>query len=303
MPTGVLMTSIGINHIGKVHYYIIVDELFSEASKKQLAATAKLYRADIDFCVIGDDFVKKIPFTNDEMSQGLTITTFYRLFLTEVLPENVHKIIYLDVDMIVRKSLQPLWDIDMAGYAIAGVPDMDEYEHVQSKRLPYPMETGYLNAGMLIINIDYWREHDMFPIFMEFIKDKKSILLANDQDTLNCLFFDKKKRLSAKWNFQNGFLYHHKKFLNTLKTDIESVKTNPAIIHYTGIKPWAINCNNPQRYAWHYYQNLSLWKDFQLEKPKTLKMRFWYWLFRNNYWLRNFSVLPYNKHKRAIVKK
>ena len=111
MPTGVLMTSIGINELNKVHYFIIIDENFSIDNQRILHEVATFYNADIDFCIIGVDFVKKIPFTNDEMSQGLTITTFYRLFLTEVLPENVHKIIYLDVDMIVRKSLQPLWDL------------------------------------------------------------------------------------------------------------------------------------------------------------------------------------------------
>ena len=303
MPTGVLMTSIGINHIGKVHYYIIVDEQFSEASTKQLAATAKLYQADIDFCMIDDDFVKKIPFDNSEMSWGLTITTFYRLFLTELLPQDVHKVIYLDVDMIVRKSLQPLWDLDMTEYAIAGVPDMDEYEHVQSKRLPYPMETGYLNAGLLVINIDYWREHKMFPVFMSFIKENKSILLAHDQDTLNCLFYNKKKVLSPYWNFQNGFLYHDKKYRKNLDSEIEKVKKDPAIVHYTGRKPWDINCNNPQRFAWFYYLQQSLWKDFKVEKPKSLKMKIWYWLFRNNHWCRNVSELPFNKHKRVILNK
>lgn len=303
MPTGVLMTSIGINEPGKVHYFIIVDEEFSNNSKKMLHDVATLYHADIDFCIIGVDFVKRIPFTNEEMSQGLTITTFYRLFLTELLPADIHKIIYLDVDMIVRKSLQPLWNLDMKEYAIAGVPDMDEYEHVLAKRLPYPMDTGYLNAGMLVINIDYWREHNMFPVFMSFIKENKNILFANDQDTLNCLFYDKKKILSPYWNFQNGFLYHNKKYRNNLDIDIEKGEKDPAIIHYTGKKPWDINCNNPQRFAWYYYMQLSLWKDFKVEKPKNLKMRIWYWLFRNNHWWRNISILPFNKHKRVVVRK
>lgn len=205
--------------------------------------------------------------------------------------------------MIVRKSLQPLWDLDMTGYAIAGVPDMDEYEHVQSKRLPYPMETGYLNAGLLVINIDYWREHKMFPVFMDFIKENKKILLAHDQDTLNCLFYNRKKVLSPYWNFQNGFLYHEKRYLNGLENDIERTKQNPCIIHYTGRKPWDINGNNPMQIAWYYYKDMSLWSDFHVENPKSLKMRLWYWLFRNNYWIRCVDYIPYNKHKRVILKK
>jgi len=301
MPTGVLMTSIGINNPSLVHYFVIVDEDFLEENKQRLVQAATRYKAKIDFCTIGTDFVNKIPFANSELPSGLTIATFYRLFLTELLPQNVHKVIYLDVDMIVRKSLSTLWEIDMSGYAIAGVPDMDEYEHIASRRLPYPMETGYLNAGMLIVNIDFWREHNMFSKFMAFISEHKKILLANDQDILNSLFYDKKKVLPVNYNFQNGFLYRNKKYIGNLKADIERFMKDPVIVHYTGKKPWDIDCNNPMRTAWHYYKKHSLWKYFSVDQPKNMKMRLWYWLFRNNYWIRNVSKIPFNKHKMLFI--
>lgn len=60
------------------------------------------------------------------MPKHVTIATYYRLFITQVLPLEIHKILYLDGDMIVRKSLKTLFEANIDEYAIGVVHDMDE---------------------------------------------------------------------------------------------------------------------------------------------------------------------------------
>ena len=104
---------------------------------------------NIEQIIVTEEILEKLSST--KTPQGIIAICKMDSFIKEVLGD---KVLYLDVDMIVRHSLDSLWDTDINDYAIAAVPDMDEQSHIESNRLPYPMETGYFNAGMLLINVD-----------------------------------------------------------------------------------------------------------------------------------------------------
>lgn len=36
--------------------------------------------------------------------------TYYRLLIPQILSEDIHKVLFLDCDIIVRHSLRPLWE-------------------------------------------------------------------------------------------------------------------------------------------------------------------------------------------------
>lgn len=125
MPTGVLMHSIGI-HNKNVEYFVLVDEKFSPESKHDLIDVASQYNSHISFYVVDDSITKDLPFGTKKMPSHVTLATYYRLFLTKLLPSSIHKIIYLDGDMIVRHDISHLWNTDIKDYAIGVVHDMDE---------------------------------------------------------------------------------------------------------------------------------------------------------------------------------
>lgn len=154
----------------------MVNESFSKENDDKLRLIAKQYGNHISFHTITDAVTKVLTFGKDNMPGHVSIATYYRLFVAQILPEDVHKIIYLDGDMIVRGSLEKLWNTDLDGYSIAAVHDMDEQKHIDSHRLPYPMETGYFNAGMQLINVDYWRKNDGLSLFLNFLKEYADIV-------------------------------------------------------------------------------------------------------------------------------
>ena len=227
-------------------FYLFTEGL-KETNVVLLDNHVKALGGYLKICKVDSKLVKDFPMPA-YMSSHISIATYYRLFVAQILPEDVHKIIYLDGDMIVRGSLDKLWNTDLDGYAIAAVHDMDEQKHIDSHRLPYPMETGYFNAGMQLINVDYWRKNDCLSLFMNFLKEHADKIVYHDQDVLNCCLYDKKKWVSVTYNFQNGFLYNseHKDYVKGLQREIDDAINDPIIIHFsTYRKPWHINCFHP----------------------------------------------------------
>lgn len=114
----------------------------------------------------------------------INISTYFRLVMPKLL-DGIDKVLYLDCDVIVNSSLKELWDTDIENYALAGVRDrINDYVRVYN-RLGYPMQDGYVNAGVLLINLKRWREDDIYVKAAEIASRMPKRLLNHDQDIIN----------------------------------------------------------------------------------------------------------------------
>ena len=109
----VTIKSIIENHRGIEKNIYVLSDVVSERSRKLL-----------DEVVNGDECTHlKIIIVDDTPLRGLSgkwsIYTWYRLLLPQYLPDNVHKVLYLDADVIVLENLVDLFSIDMEGIAVA----------------------------------------------------------------------------------------------------------------------------------------------------------------------------------------
>ena len=183
----------------------------------------------------------------------ITKATYYRLLFTDIFGANINKVLYLDGDMIITGSLRLLWETDLDGYAVGAVTDMSEGIH-DYHRLGYPASLGYFNAGMLLVNLDYWREHHVKDLFLDVINHHPERIKYHDQDVLNIVFCRAKKMLPFKYNFQDGFMYKAERMeMNAQKYagEIKDAIAHHAIIHYTSTaKPWHKECLNPFKAEW-----------------------------------------------------
>lgn len=301
MPTGVLMYSIGHNNSESIHFHLIVDETFKKESREPLKKIAFKFSNDISFYVFTKELIEKFPFGRDNQPKQVSIATYYRLFAAEILPKDLHKVIYLDGDMIVRKSIRPLWDVDLQGYAIGVVNDQNEKRHCNSKRLPYPMENGYFNAGMLLINLDFWREHKCLDTFMQFVDENAELILWHDQDVLNSVFFDCKKNVPITYNFQDGFLFlpDRVEYNDSIVDEIKKYEYDPTIIHYTVVKPWKLSCFQPMCAAWRYYWRKTEWAEDKLDGEEAHNIKEWF----RNVLIRYNVFIPKDRYRRIIIRK
>lgn len=283
MPTGVMLTSLLMHQAGmEVHIHVMIDQSVTEADRNSLQrVVTSTPKADIAFYFMELSLFKDFPLGEDYQSQHIqSMAAYYRLYASKVLPHSVKKIIYLDGDIIVRDSLSQLWETDMGKeIPIAGVPDAENSTVGHYNRLRYPMELGYFNSGVLLINLDYWREHNVLEDFLRIISEKRPVLRCHDQDVLNYLFRENKLMLPVKYNMQNCFLYRRDlvPLPWTLNEQIAEGQQQPAIIHFvTTPKPWHSDCHHPYKAEFEYYRNRTEWRNMQ-EKRYYHGRRRLYW--------------------------
>ena len=188
----------------------------------------------------------------------LTLPTYFRLLAPSILPATVHKVLYLDADMIVNGDIRPLWNQDLDGLAIAGVSDWAFYRHDNYDRLCYGREWGYYNAGVTLFNIDYWRENNLSERVMKWIVENHDRILWMDQDAINAVAHDKRLDLPLTYNFQAFFLFEEgwSFYDESMKKFIKKTYRHPVIIHFNGQrKPWTLDYEGyPFGTYWVYYR-------------------------------------------------
>jgi lipopolysaccharide biosynthesis glycosyltransferase len=177
-----------------------------------------------------------------------------RLKIPGLLAE-AERILYLDVDMIAKRDVAELFDIDLKGALFAAVRDWimesasragepfpSEWRRTFGARLkdyhrdylgmPSSFAANYVNAGMLVIDAEQWRRDHWEKQLEAYCRSKPQGLVYNEQDALNVVARGRILHAEPAWNRMN----HPGKAETTAARDAQEV--TPAIIHYTHGKPW-----------------------------------------------------------------
>ena len=111
MPTGVMMYSVCMNNPNvDIRFHVIADDSVPELGKDDLREMVEKFSGKE--IVFYDIDITRFP-SFPKVSVNLTQASYYRLLLSEILSKELHKVLYLDGDMIVRHSLLPLWTVDL----------------------------------------------------------------------------------------------------------------------------------------------------------------------------------------------
>jgi lipopolysaccharide biosynthesis glycosyltransferase len=165
--------------------------------------------------------------------------TYARLLIPELLPRSITKVLYVDADILVFDDLIALQEIDLNGAAIGAVLDrldsrLKAGDTLWTKDLPCVRD--YFNAGVLLIDLERWRQDRISERAFEYLSQHPHSPLS-DQDALNVVCDRAWKQLEPRWNFLNDF-----------ETDMSGVAVGdgPAILHFAGqLKPWQIGILDP----------------------------------------------------------
>ena len=295
MPTGVMMTSVCENNMDTdVVFHIIVDEDVNTDDCRDLKDAVTIYRGKSVLFYHANDKMQKKSFPKGMNRNDITRTTYYRLFLAEILPQELDKVLYLDGDVIVRHSLLPLWNTNIEEKAVAAAYDCSSGRIEYYNRLKYPFELGYFNAGVLLINLKYWREHQVLNDVISYMENHADSIRCHDQDVLNVVFRCRKVTVPLKYNLQHLFLlkkcddYDYWK----LEQEVLEAREDPCIVHFTSRwKPWRIYRRgwvHPFSSTWDKYQNMTKWKGVKYDyRTKSQRIR----RYAGNI-LRRFGLLP-----------
>ena len=165
----------------QIKFFNSVIKEYNEENNAVKIDVTDLYREEFSNCPNEDAYCS--PYT------------LIRLFADRVegLPG---KILYLDIDVLFNRDIHLLYDIDIGGY---------EYAAARDHYGKYLIKPNYINAGVLLLNLDMMRQTGILKKARELIRTRK--LLFADQSAL-IRSTTKKKMLPQKFNDQK-FLHKH----------------------------------------------------------------------------------------------
>ena len=161
-----------------LHFYILCNKISNQA-KKYIKSLKRFKNFDIDFLDMNIKDFKDFPAGGPHISN----TTYFRYKIAELLPE-VSKILYVDCDVIIRESLAPLFETDLSEYFLAGVEDVGYY-YGRDHNPEYIWRGFYINAGVLLINLEAWRKNNIYSKLMDFTIKEADKIKIGDQDVIN----------------------------------------------------------------------------------------------------------------------
>ena len=231
----------------------------------------------------------QVHIVDDTILKGLkdtwSIYTWYRVLLPKVLSEDVHRVLYLDADTLVTADVSDLFKMDMTEKAIAGSIDILSFDSETFERCKYEPEKKYLCAGVMLMNLDYWRENELTKKIVEWGKENDARIKFPDQDTINYICRNNKIILPMRYGILGVYfvdkVFYEQPYLNDLKECISS----PAIIHYAGENPWKIELSNHlYQDEWEKYNSMlrhPAKREYITKGWNFVKMKIWQMLHPN----------------------
>lgn len=215
---------------------IITDEIMEAETLEQFKSKFPAFR--IRFIRINNKILKNAKIYNE----GLSIFTYCRLLIPQLL-KDYDKCIYIDTDALVLDDLADLPVSLAEHFYLAGVKDYGlqttNYGARLKEMLNIPSMEKYVNAGVLLMNLQEMRNAGLSELFMQDIGKE---WIFEDQDIINKCCCEKINFLPVRYNVLYRY-YKRGKCWNIgfyPPKDVKMAQENPAIIHFTGrdMKPW-----------------------------------------------------------------
>lgn len=184
-----------------------------------------------------------------------SVVTYYRLFISSLFPA-YDKVLYLDCDLVVLGDIAELYHTDLGENIIGAAPE-EFVQNTEEFRL-YAKEAlgvdpdGYVNAGVLLMNLKEFRRCRIEEKFISLITEHDFDLLDPDQAYLNYLCLGKILVLPNGWNKE------------PMPIACEGAKN---IVHYALYKkPWQYDDVTDGEYFWQYAKSSPFYEEILAAK-------------------------------------
>jgi lipopolysaccharide biosynthesis glycosyltransferase len=253
----VMLYSLFVNNADEqVRVFVLTSktEELEDKERKALEKMAASYHGSITWVEVDQNrFPKEIP-TNEQW----TIEAYYRLMLIDILPEDVDRLLYIDVDIIIDKSLKELYETDFEGNEFCVCAEMiseGPFNDIRNELFKESRAAGhrYFNSGFMLWNMNLLRTKYSFASYLELARNLQYKLFAPDQDLLNLMHWQQVKYVDEyRYDLFARFASYH-------GVTYEDVKNSCAVVHFAGVKPWEGD--------FVHYDIEQLWWDYAKETP------------------------------------
>jgi lipopolysaccharide biosynthesis glycosyltransferase len=261
----------------QVHIFII-DGGISKANRKKLEQSLRFENVRTRWVKPDSSRLKSMV-----ISHHITLAAYYRLLIPELLPLQYKKVIYLDSDLVVKGDIEDFWNTDLQGKSLGAVQDTGIL-HVSDKRLGIkkyeelgiPANTKYFNSGVLVIDVEKWRDQGVSDRCITYVEKYKEHIRLHDQEALNVVLADDWVQLDPRWNQQFSIFecpcWQDSSFA---EEDYNRLRQEPLIVHYssTAAKPWLLGCNHPLEDLYFKYIDKTAWAGWRMHLLRKIYLK------------------------------
>jgi lipopolysaccharide biosynthesis glycosyltransferase len=274
-------------------FFYVIDGGITAVNQRKILKSLPSERCKVEFIQIPNSVVEKITAAHQSTSAHLSasrpdyisIASFYRLLLPELLPNQIEKVIYLDCDLAVEGNLSELWQADMGENYLLAVRDTwtpcisSPTGRLNYQKLGLDPNAPYFNAGVLVIDLKKWRDNHFSEKVLKYFTQNLEFIGLYDQGLLNVLLVGKWGKLDPKWNFNVTSFYDYSSNSYLAWTDSQSfysediynrLVSNPSIVHFISDKPW-VSRHCPSSANFFKYVDKTKWSGWRI----TIWRRLW----------------------------
>jgi lipopolysaccharide biosynthesis glycosyltransferase len=220
-----LMKSLELNHKTdeNIDLYIIDDKI-NRTNKLKLNKSVDKNIINIIWLKMADCIPAQFNLPKDKSTYPIKI--YMKLFIPYFMPQEIKKVIFLDVDMIMLEDVSTLWNIDLKGNVIAAVQDQfikvaGNWGGIQNyEAFGLEKDTTYFNTGLVVFDTKKWLDENITERVLNCTNDNQEFASFGDQYGLNAILGKSWLELDVLWN---RYAY--------------SEEERPYNIHFTGRKP------------------------------------------------------------------
>lgn len=254
----------------------ILDSGIMDENKQKIETVCKSYkRSDVIF-IPGKNISEKLSM-NVATDRG-SLSQYARLFISSDLPQELNRVLYLDCDIVVKKSIRELWNLDLQGKTIGAL--MDAFSKHYRGNINLEPNDIMFNSGVMLINLEKWRGGNVENQLLKFIKAKNGRIQQGDQGALNAVLSHDTYCFEPRFNsvtifydftYKEMLIYRRPPQFYSEKKVNEAVE-NPSLIHFTtsflSKRAWMKGCKHRYADEWLKYKKISPWKDEPLWEDK-----------------------------------
>jgi lipopolysaccharide biosynthesis glycosyltransferase len=227
------------NH--NLRFHLLTTDPSAPAFAKMMEL-AKRWGMKLSIKGAAEDAIKDLP------THRLPISSYLRLLAPRMLP-GISEFLYLDADLLIRSSVQPLFHMLKENVPAAAVREYYFYDILGSKlqeRSPeLPKAAPYFNSGVIQVNVEAWRDRKVSERAIDYLDFYGPAVSHGDQDALNVVLVGELKELDLTWNVQLGAFEYFDRVgwpneRETLRVRKDELLREPKIVHFIGrSKPWS----------------------------------------------------------------
>ena len=253
----------------------ILDSGISEHNRRRIEEVCIRYQRPLPIWLkarnITEELGMRVAADRGSLSQ------FARLFVASDLPADLERVLYLDCDIIFRQSVSLLWNLDMHGKTMSVLNDA--FSRYYRKNIDLEPEDIMFNSGVMLINLNRWREREVEKNLLKFISEHKGKIQQGDHGTLNAVlshdvycFHPCFNSVTIFYDFTYHELHVYRKPAGKYYTEaeIKEATDHPASIHFTtsflSRRPWVKDCHHRYCELWRSYKAESPWRDEPLRE-------------------------------------